>query len=384
MEKHGFGAACTGKLVSTIGNRRAFVPNPLPPPNLDLNSLATQISEASQAIGELKGIGRTIPNPNLLIRPLQRREAVSSSGMEGTYTTLSDLYLFEAGVADAERHEDSSEVLNYVRALENAISELGNLPISSRLFRNAHRILLTGVQRHRGAAVDAGELKREQNWIGGTGRIETARFIPPPPAETADAIDDLATFINREDRAGMPPLINAGLAHYQFEAIHPFADGNGRVGRMLIALMLIERDILPQPLLYMSPWLERHKDTYIDLMFDVSRNGAWIPWLDFFLTGVAASAVGTIKVVERLQDLQGKYRSRFQTARRSALIPRIIDMAFEQPVMTVSEIAERTGVSYQSAANNVAPLVAAGLAKEIGSHPKWIVFLEILDALRVE
>jgi Fic family protein len=174
------------------------------------------------------------------------------------------------------------------------------------------------------------------------------------------------------------------LAHYQFETIHPFADGNGRVGRMLITLMLIERDILPQPLLYMSPWLERHKDSYIDLMFDVSRKGAWQPWLEFFLAGVTASAMGTIKVVEQLQDLQRQYRERFQTVRRSALIPRIIDLAFERPVMTVTEIAERIGVSYQSAANNIAPIVAAGVATEIGSHPKLIVFGDIIDALHVD
>ncbi|WP_302480226.1 Fic family protein [Sphingomonas bacterium] len=256
--------------------------------------------------------------------------------------------------------------------------------MSSRLLRNAHRTLLTGVQKHRGATIDAGELKRDQNWIGGDGRVETARFIPPPPQQARDAIDDLSEFINREDRGGIPPLIDAALAHYQFETIHPFADGNGRVGRMLITLMLIERDVLPQPLLYMSPWLERHKDEYIDLMFQVSRDGAWQAWLSFFLRGVIASAHGTIKVVEALQDLQQKYRQMFQTARRSALIPRIIDLAFEQPVMTVSEIANRTATSYQSAANNIAPLVAAGITKEIGSHPKLIVFTEVLDAFRID
>ena len=384
MDRLGFDAQSTGTLVPTFGKRQAFLPDRLPPADLDLNPLAMQIAEASQAIGELKGIGRTVPNPSLLIRPLQRREAVSSSGMEGTYTTLSDLYLFEAGAGDAGKREDSREVLNYVRALETAIDELASLPISSRLLRDAHRILLTGVQRHRGASVEAGELKRDQNWIGGDGRIETARFIPPPPAQARDAVDQLAEFINREDRCGIPPLIDAALAHYQFETIHPFADGNGRVGRMLITLMLIERDILPQPLLYMSPWLERHKDAYIDLMFAVSKEGAWLPWLDFFLRAVTASALGTIKVVEAMQDLQRRYRERFQTARRSALIPRIIDLAFAQPVMTVTEIAERTGTSYQSAANNIAPLVAAGVAREAGSHPKLIVFEKVLEILRGE
>ena len=384
MDKNGFGAAATGKLVPTIGGRKAFVPHPLPPVPLDLNPVAEQLATASQAIGELRGIGRSMANPMLLIRPLQRREAVSSSGMEGTYTTLSDLFLFEAGAGDVTKRDDNREVLNYVRALAQAIQQLGDLPISSRLLRNAHDLLLKGVSNHRGASVEAGELKRDQNWIGGSGRIETARFIPPPPKEAADALDDLARFINREDRQGIPPLIDAALAHYQFETIHPFADGNGRVGRMLITLMLIEGDVLRQPLLYMSPWLERHKDRYIDLMFNVSRNGEWIPWLSFFLEAVVESAYSTIRVVERLQDLQTKYREQFQTARRSALLPRIVDLAFEQPAMTITDIAEQIGVTYQAASNNVAVLVKAGLASEFGSHPKVIIFEEILDALRLD
>lgn len=373
----------TGTLVPTFGSRKAFVPAPLPPHDLDLHRIATQLAAASEAIGELRGIGRSVANPMLLIRPLQRREAVSSSSMEGTYTTLSDLFLFEAGAGDAGRQEDNREVLNYVRALDYAIAE-PNLPISSRLLRNAHGLLLQGVAHHRGASVDAGELKRDQNWIGGTGRIETARFIPPPPREAADCLDALAAYINRENKGGIPPLVDAAMAHYQFETIHPFADGNGRVGRMLITLMLIESGVLPQPLLYMSPWLERHKDRYIDLMYDVSRNGNWLDWITFFLDAVTESALGTIRVVERLQDLQLRYRDRFQTARRSALLPRIIDLAFEQPALTITQIADRIGVGYQTVANNVAVLVKAGVATEVGSHPKVIVFGEILEALRVE
>jgi Fic family protein len=384
MEQNGFGSNATGRLVATIGNRKAFVPDPLPPKRLDLNPIAEQLAKASQAIGELRGIGRSMANPMLLIRPLQRREAVSSSGMEGTYTTLSDLFLFEAGAGDAAKRDDNREVLNYVRALAQAIQQLSDLPISSRLLRNAHGVLLAGVSNHRGASVEAGELKRDQNWIGGSGRIETARFIPPPPKEAADALDDLAKFIYRDERGGIPPLIDAALAHYQFETIHPFADGNGRVGRMLITLMLIQSDTLRQPLLYMSPWLERHKDRYIDLMYDVSRKGEWLPWLSFFLEAVTESAHGTIRVVERLQDLQAKYREQFQTARRSALLPRIVDLAFEQPAMTITDIAEQIGVTYQAASNNVAALVKAGLATEFGSHPKVIIFEEILEALRLE
>lgn len=362
----------------------AFVPAPLPPTNLDLNAVLPILSRATQAVGELKGIGRLIPNPLLLVRPLQRREAVSSSGMEGTFTTLSDLLIFEAGASAPDRQADNREVLNYVRALEGAIADLQTLPISARLLRRAHRTLLRGVSRDRGARVEAGEFKRDQNWIGGNGNIETARFIPAPPHDTPEAIDELAAFINRPDRDNSSPLIDVALAHYQFEAIHPFGDGNGRVGRMLIALMLAETGVLPQPLLYMSPWLERHKAFYIDLMFEVSQTGNWIPWIHFFLRAVAESAEETIDVVQRIQNLQKDYRERFQTARRSALMLRVIDLAFERPVMSVTGIAEALNVTYAGAANNVKALIQAGVAVEVPwTYPKLIQFPGILDAMRL-
>lgn len=385
MDKNGFSADCTGTLIPTIGGRKAFVPNPLPPAELDLNPLLPILSRATQAVGELKGIGRTIPNPLLLVRPLQRREAVSSSGMEGTFTTLSDLFMFEAGASTPERRADNREVLNYVRALEGAIADLDELPISARLIRRAHMALLDGVTRERGARIEAGEFKRDQNWIGGDGSIETARFIPAPPQATPDAIDELTKFINRPDRDESLPLIDAALAHYQFEAIHPFGDGNGRVGRMLIALMLAESGVLPQPLLYMSPWLERHKAFYIDLMFEVSQCGQWLPWLTFFLRAVAESAEETIEVVQRIQDLQKQYRERFQTARRSALMLRIVDLAFERPVMSVSQVAEALGVTYAGAANNLKVLVEAGVAEEVPwAYPKLIRFGGVMEAMRME
>ncbi len=384
MDEDGFAAAGTGRLVPTIGGRKAFVPAPLPPRELRVQAFLPELARATQLVGELKGIGRSVPNPLLLIRPLQRREAVSSSSMEGTYTTLTDLFLFEAGAAEAATRGDNREVLNYVRALEGAIEGLARLPISTRLIREAHRVLLTGVTRHRGASVDAGELKRDQNWIGGGGRIDSARFIPAPPADTPDALHALMEFINREDREAGSPLIDAALAHYQFEAIHPFGDGNGRVGRMLIALMLIDNGTLPQPLLYMSPYLEGHKDRYIDLMYAVSRDGAWEPWVAFFLEAVAASAFETIATVERMQDLQRAYRERFQTARRSALMLRIIDLAFERPVQSITDFAEALGVTYGGAANNLAELIAQGVAEEVeGTYPKLIRFPGVLEALRV-
>ena len=383
MDRAGFSEQATGLLVPTIGGRRAFVPHPLPPARIPLEPILAPLSRATQAIGELKGIGRTLPNPLLLIRPLQRREAVSSSSIEGTHTTLSELFLAEAGARGQAARDDTAEVLNYVRAFEGAMEGLTRLPISTRLIRDAHRILLAGVAKHRGASVQAGELKRDQNWIGGSGRIESARFIPAPPDHTPDALDGLMAFVNREDRAEASPLIDAALAHYQFEAIHPFADGNGRLGRMLIALMLLDNGTLPQPLLYMSPAIERQKDRYIDLMFAVSKEGRWSDWIGFFLDAVADSAAETIAVVERLQDLQREYRERFQTARRSALMLRIIDLGFERPVRSVTQIAETLGVTYAGAANNLKELVAHGVAEEVpNTYPKLLRFPAVLDALR--
>ena len=384
MDRNGFTSACTGQLIPTIGGRKAFIPNPLPPLNLDLNAVLPILGRATQAVGELKGIGRTIPNPMLLVRPLQRREAVSSSGMEGTFTTLSDLFMFEAGASAPDRQADNREVLNYVRALEGAIADLDELPISARLIRRAHQKLLQGVSRERGARIEAGEFKQDQNWIGGDGSIETARFIPAPPQATPDAIDTLTSFINRPDRDQGALLIDIALAHYQFEAIHPFGDGNGRVGRMLTALMLAESGALPQPLLYMSPWLERNKAHYIDLMFEVSQSGNWVPWIHFFLRGVEESAKETIEVVQRIQDLQKEYRERFQTARRSALMLRILDLAFERPVMSVSAIAQALDVTYAGAAHNVKALLAAGVAEEVTwAYPKLIMFPGVTEAMKV-
>lgn len=382
MDIAAFSASPSGRLITTIEGSQAFVPNPLPPTGIDFTAALGNLAVASQALGELNGIGRTLINPYLLIRPLQRREALSSSSMEGTYTTLSELVLLEAGASEASMAHDTREVLNYVRALETSISRLDELPLSLRIIREAHEVLLRGVGRHRGAIIRAGELKRDQNRIGGKGKIATARFVPPPPKQAEEAMSDLEKYVNRQNRDEMPALIDAALAHYQFETIHPFPDGNGRVGRMFITLMLMERRALVQPLLYMSPFFEENKDEYIDLMYQVSCHGSWIPWINFFLRAVTESCQQTIKVVERLQDLQKSYRDRFQRARGSALALRIIDLAFERPARSIPEIAELLEVSWQGASNNINNLIDAGIAADAGmKHPRIIVFPEILAAL---
>jgi Fic family protein len=385
MDRVAFQTSPSGRLIPTIEGSWAFVPHSLPPRGLDINPIIRPLTDASLALGELNGIGRTLANPYLLVSPLQRREAVSSSSMEGTHTTISDLLLLEAG-ASSDRPLDTREVLNHVEALNHAVKRLPDLPLSVRLLCETHERLLHGVAKHRGAAIQAGQLKRDQNWIGGSGRIADARFVPPPQTEATTALSDLEKYLHREDRSATPALLDAALVHYQFETIHPFADGNGRIGRMLIPLMLLERGALAQPLLYMSPHLEKHKDRYIDLMLNVSRTGEWLPWLSFFLDAVTASCLEAIAVVKRLQDLQKEYRERCQTAKRSALLLRIIDFAFQRPALSVSEIAAHLDVTYQGALNNVNILITLKMARDFqrddrNVYPRIIMFPEILAAI---
>lgn len=344
----------TGRLVPTTNGCMAFVPAPLPPRNLDLEPLVPIIARATRALGELSGIGRTLPNPYLLIRPFIRKEAAASSKIEGTVTTLSELFLFEADEQTSRAPTDAREVRNYVRALEYALGKLDELPISRRLIQEAHAILMTGVASHRGSRIVPGEFRGDQNWIGAR-QIENARFVPPPAQEVAGAISDLEKYINDPD-SSLPTVIKMALVHYQFESIHPFPDGNGRVGRMLMPLMLCESRELSQPLLYLSSYLERHYDSYIDAMLAVSTLGRWEQWIEFFLTGMAETCTDAIAKAQSLQDMHNQYLARIQQARSSALLAKIIGMIFEGPAVTIPSISRALDISYNSAKKHVARL----------------------------
>ena len=222
-----FAASPVGVIIPAVPGGYAFVPSVLPR-QIDVGNLASLLSEASMALGELKGIGRFMPNPYLLIRPLQKKEAVASSNIEGTFTNLSDLFLLEAGADEKGRPPDTREVMNYVRALEHAVARLTELPVCLRLMREIHEILLRGVRTQRGANITPGEFKTTQNWIGGP-TIQSARFVPPPPLETVECLRELERFIHDDEALRLPPLIYSAMIHYQFETIHPFPDGNGRV-----------------------------------------------------------------------------------------------------------------------------------------------------------
>jgi Fic family protein len=379
VQRADFTASATGSLVPTERGQWAFVPQALPPAGLDHGRISRVLSEAAEAVGELNGIGRTVPNPYLLITPLQRREAISSSSMEGTYTTVDALLLAEAGANGDATTTDTREVLNYRRALAQAIASLDHLPLCLRTLRDAHRTLLAHVRRDRGASVAPGEFKQHQNFIGAYD-IERARFVPPPPAETLACLDALERYWHRDESDGLDTLIDAALIHYQFETIHPFADGNGRIGRMLILLHLFMRRKIAQPLLYLSPVFEARKEEYIDRMFAVSRDGDWEGWIVFFLQVLRDAARETIVLAERLIALQASHRVQMQQARRSSNLLTIIDYLFEQPVLTIPMIAERLDVTYKAAQKNVELLIAERVLSEVEgtSNPRYFAARDII------
>lgn len=379
MDPQEFRQSPSGQLVPTIENSFAFVPNPLPPVILDLSPLISNIERASRALGELSGIGAGLPNPELLIKPLARVEAVASSKIEGTVTSPSELLMLELSEDGANARSDTREVNNYNKALRHGLARIAELPLSTRLLNEMHAILMDGVTPERGARVVPGEMKRAQNWIGAR-TIKNARFVPPPPAETLIAVSDFEKFANQHDD-DLPLLIKVAMLHYQFETIHPYPDGNGRVGRLIIPLYLCERKAMSQPLFYLSPYFEKHYNQYIDSMLEVSRSGAWNEWFAFFLEGVEAVSVHAIKKVKALQELRQNYLTRVQSARTSGLLAKLIDALFDVPATTIPYAARDIGTSYNAAKNNINKLVELGIVVNlpISDSTKWYFAEEIMS-----
>lgn len=377
MDASLFDGANSGELVSTIEGMQAFVPNELPP-SINLGNIINEFGEASAALGGLSEIGSTISNPYMVIRPLQRNEALRSSAMEGTFSTADDLALVEA-LDGTSANDSAREVRNYIRAIDFAIDQINTLPISHRLIRGMHGVLLEQATKVRGSNKRPGEYKIHQNWIGAL-QIQKARYIPPPPAIAQDCMDSLEAFINT-DTAPIPPLIATGLSHYQFEAIHPFSDGNGRVGRMLITLQLLNKGLLSSPLLYVSPYIEANKDEYIDAMFAVSSQGDWERWLRFFLLAIKESCVETTKTIGRLNELQERYRGLLHEKSKSMSALSIADHLFESPVVSITEASKVCGTSYQSAKKNVEQLVRLGILQQVRGfeNPKLYWAKEVID-----
>jgi len=366
MRPANFSAQSPGRVVQAGQDQStyywAFVPDPLPPRLVYTPRLLHVLSKADRAVGELAGLGRTLHNPWLLVQPFLRREAVLSSRIEGTEADLTDVYAYEAGVRKG-LPPDVREVHNYVRALQHGLARLQTLPVSLRLMREIHAILMEGV---RGEHATPGEFRRSQNWIGPPGcTLNEATFVPPPPEHLMPALDAWEKYLHTEDEH--PPLVRLALIHYQFEAIHPFLDGNGRIGRLLLVLLMVDWEILPLPLLYLSAYFEESREVYYESLLRVSTQGAWEDWVVFFLQGVVEQAQDALRRMKRLQDLRLTWREQMTRKRVSANLLKLIDILFEKPEITSREAAERTGLTVQGARRLLRHLLEADILVAVGS-----------------
>lgn len=368
-----YAADAPGTLSEIGGGFVAFVPNPLPPPMVWTGELVAALSLADQALGQLAGVGRTLPNPHLLIRPFLQKEAVLSSRIEGTRASLSDLLLFDLETASEPEMADAREVRNYVLALERGLERIADLPIGTRLLCELHQVLLDGVRGTGGA----GELRRLQVHIGPTRRMNDATFIPPPANEIPRLLGELEHFIHEEK--SLPPLIRFALTHYQFEAIHPFHDGNGRIGRLLISLLLCAEGLMPQPLLYLSAYFERNRAEYYRTLREISTHGHWNQWLTYFLEGVRQQSYDAIATANGLAALREDFHERLHAPRATGLLHKLVDGLFETPAITVPGAASLLGVTYRSAQQNVERLVGAGVLREMTGQKRNRIF--ICDAI---
>ena len=348
-----------GRYVKQPTGYRAFIPCALPPsPPVAIDSeMLTILSRADRALGRLDGVSSILPNQDLFVAMFVRHEAVLSSQIEGTQSTLEDVLAFEATETAKAQPKDVEEVVNYVRAMNFGLARLKDLPLSLRLLREIHAELMHGV---RGGEKTPGEFRMTQNWIGGQGAtLATAAFVPPPPHDMTMALGNLETFLH--DRS-LPTLIHCGIAHAQFETIHPFLDGNGRVGRLLITLLLCEQSVLARPLLYLSYYLKQNRQEYYDRLMAIRDRDDWVGWLKFFLRGVADVSEYSTATARNLLAMRDNHRAMFNS---SATDLQFIDILIESPVLNINMAADRLDVSYVTARNVVERFVQGGLLKEL-------------------
>ncbi|WP_455296684.1 Fic family protein [Brucella pituitosa] len=350
---------------------RAFVPPPLPPkPQIDVLALLDRLSLAERALGRLDGITMLLPRQELFLYMYVRKEAVLSSQIEGTQSTLTDLLRFENQAQTGEPIDDIREVSNYVDAMMYGLERLEELPLSLRLIREMHARLL---QSGRGGTKSPGEFRRSQNWIGGS-RPGNALYVPPPVTELDACLDALERFMH-EDSSRLPALIKAGLLHVQFETIHPFLDGNGRIGRLLVTLYLCVNGVLRKPLLYLSLYLKTHRADYYRLLQEVRENGNWEAWLDFFLAGVAETANQAFEAATRIVDLFKEDRERITNeSDRAGSALRIHDLFQQNPFLTSNQLVQKTGLSAPTVNAALADLEKMGIVEEITGRKRGRVF----------
>ena len=380
MNPNDFRSSEAGQVILTQKGYYAYLPTPL---SLDLAwplSLVSALSEAERGLSRLATLAGAFPFSRLLIQPFMRREAVLSSRIEGTRATLAELYTYESARSSfLEPDSDVREVHNYVGALDYGLERLKTLPISLRLIRELHEKLIQGV---RGGSLTPGEFRRTQNWIGPAGStIMTATYVPPPVDEMNHALSDLETFIHTG--TDVPILARAAMIHYQFEAIHPFLDGNGRVGRLLMALLLAEWNILPQPLLSLSVYFERYRQEYYDHLLPVYLRGDWESWLRFFLRGVSTQSRDNIARMEQLGVFRAKYQRLVEAEKNSERMAAVVDFLFCRPIFNTKQLADGLEIPFKTSRQYIEKLVQAGILREITGYARNKIFRtdEIFNAL---
>jgi Fic family protein len=363
-----------GRYVRQPTGYRAFIPAPLPPdPAIQIEgSLQVRLSEADRALGRLDGSIQTLPNPDLFVYMYVRKEAVLSSQIEGTQSSLQDLLSAEAKILSPSRPQDVSEVVNYVNAMNHGLKRLPELPVSIRLIREIHSRLLAGV---RGSHLTPGDLRISQNWIGPSGcTLNEATFVPPPPQEVSGVLADLERFIHTP--SSLPLLVKIGLAHAQFETIHPFLDGNGRVGRLLITFLLCEQKVLLKPVLYLSHFFKRHRSEYYERLQAVRDRGAWEAWLAFFVRGVEEVSREATETARRILALREEHRTIIadHLGRAAGNGHRVLETLYERPIVSVGEVQELIGTTYPAANTLVARMTEHGILKEITGQTRNRLF----------
>ncbi|MCR9093183.1 MAG: Fic family protein [bacterium] len=366
----------TGRYEETVigGDRvAAFVPLPLPPmPSLDLTGLNRLAAEANVSLGRLDGVSTLLPDKELLLYTYIRKEALLSSQIEGTQSTLSDLLLFELDEAPGVPESDVVEVASYVAALQHGLERLrGGFPLSTRLIREIHEVLLA---RGRGSDKQPGEFRTTGVWLGGQ-RARDAEFVPPPANRLAECLTDLERFLHAEDD-DLPPLLRAGLAHVQFETIHPFLDGNGRVGRLLITFLLCEQRTLSDPLLYLSLYFKQHRTEYYSLLTRVRTHGDWEAWMSFYLEGVTSVAQEVVAATDRLSRLFSKDRNSIANrGRRAGSALRVLEAFSARPLGSISSVSERTELSFPTVSSSIDLLVELGIVRELTGKQRNRLFV---------
>ena len=377
MECQQFTSESPGRLLPTEmpgkGRDWAYLPNDLPPEWEFPRQLWPLLADAKEALGTLNGIGQTLPDPQLLLRPLQNREAISSSSIEGTFVTPEQLLLFELDPREAQSASgplaDWNEVFNYSRALLHGCELLATLPLCNRLIREMHGILLAGVRGHH---KNPGQFRNCQVQIGSAGR-----FIPPPPKEAESLMGNLERYLNHDD-AQFDPLVRCFIVHYQFEAIHPFADGNGRVGRALLALMIYQWLGHTMPWLYMSAYYEQYREEYVDGLFNISTQGKWLEWIEFCLRGTVVQANDSIRRCHQFNALRVEFHQRVDTP--SPRTHALIESLFRTPAMTIPSVSRQFGIAYHTAQADIERLASVGIVHETpGEYPRTFFAREVLS-----